>query len=57
MTTCRRVDIKALDILKASEVIAVNQDPLGVPGDRVWKLGPAEVRRSFLLTCGPFLPI
>ena len=41
------MDIKTLDILKASEVIAVNQDPLGVPGDRVWKLGPAEVRCDF----------
>ncbi|KAK9834833.1 hypothetical protein WJX81_002251 [Elliptochloris bilobata] len=41
-------DLSALDndtlaILKASEVIAVNQDGLGVAGDLVWKQGPAEV--------------
>lgn len=32
-------------ILLAKEVIAVNQDPLGVAGDLVWKEGPAEARR------------
>ena len=31
-------------ILLAKEVIAVNQDPLGVAGDLVWKEGPSEVR-------------
>ncbi len=31
-------------ILLAKEVIAVNQDPLGVAGDLIWKRGPAEVR-------------
>lgn len=33
----------------AAEVIAVNQDPLAIPGDRVWKLGPAEVRPKALI--------
>lgn len=33
-----------LNILKSPEVIAINQDPLGVPGDLVWKQGPKEVR-------------
>ena len=42
--TCRLLNNKMLDILKAAEVIAVNQDPLGVSGDRVWTVGPAEVR-------------
>ena len=32
-----------MKILTASEVIAVNQDPLGVAGDLVWKEGPIEV--------------
>ncbi|KAK9812150.1 hypothetical protein WJX73_000379 [Symbiochloris irregularis] len=32
-----------LKILKAKEVIAINQDPLGVAGDLVWKQGPEEV--------------
>ena len=30
-------------LLKSREVIAINQDPLGVAGDRVWKQGPYEV--------------
>jgi len=30
-------------ILLASEVIALSQDPLGVPGALVWKQGPNEV--------------
>ena len=30
-------------ILLAKEVIAVNQDPLGVAGDLIWKRGPSEV--------------
>ena len=30
-------------LLKSREVIAINQDPLGVAGDRVWKQGPHEV--------------
>ena len=37
-------DVKA--ILLAEEVIAINQDPLGVAGDLIWKQGPNEVRRA-----------
>ena len=33
-----------LKILKAKEVIAVNQDALGVAGDLVAKAGPEEVK-------------
>ena len=36
-----------LSILQAPEVIAVNQDPLGIPADLVWKEGPEEVRQLF----------
>ena len=32
-----------LDLVSNPEVLAVNQDSLGVPGDLVWKEGPAEV--------------
>jgi hypothetical protein len=32
-------------VLMAKEVIAVNQDPLGVAGDLVWKQGAKEVGR------------
>jgi alpha-galactosidase len=32
-----------LDILMAKEVIAVNQDPLGVPAEIVWKQGHNEI--------------
>lgn len=38
------LDNDTLAILTAPEVIAVNQDPLGVAGDLVWKQGPAEAR-------------
>lgn len=38
------LDNDTLAILKAPEVIAVNQDALGIAGDLVWKQGPAEVR-------------
>ena len=34
---------QTLNILKSPEVIAINQDPLGVAGDLVWKQGPQEV--------------
>ena len=34
---------QTLSILKSPEVIAINQDPLGVAGDLVWKQGPQEV--------------
>jgi hypothetical protein len=33
----------SLAVLTSKEVIAVNQDPLGVPGDLIWKQGPKEV--------------
>eukprot|EP00884_Botryococcus_braunii_P001120 jgi/Botrbrau1/11008/Bobra.101_1s0006.1 len=39
----RRLKAETLDILLAQEVIEVNQDPLGVAGDLVWKQGPYEV--------------
>ena len=34
---------ESLKILLAKEVIAVNQDELGIAGDLIWKEGPAEV--------------
>ena len=40
---CRQVTKAALDILMADELIAVNQDPLGIPGDLLWKQGSNEV--------------
>ena len=43
---CRKLKKEELVLLKSREVIAVNQDPLGVAGDRVWKQGPHEVRCS-----------
>jgi hypothetical protein len=39
----RKLKKEELMLLKAREVIAINQDPLGVAGDRVWKQGPYEV--------------
>lgn len=39
----RSISPDSLAILKAREVIAINQDPLGVPGDRVWKQGAREI--------------
>lgn len=39
----RKLSRSALKILTAGEVIAVNQDPLGVAGDLIWKEGPIEV--------------
>ena len=39
----RTLSKAALEILTAEEVIAVNQDPLGVAGDLIWKEGPLEV--------------
>ena len=42
------MDNYTLSLLTAPEVIAINQDPLGVAGELVWKQGPAEVR---LLNC------
>lgn len=47
-TDLRRLSKTALEILTAEEVIAVNQDKLGVAGDLVWKRGPTEAS-----CCGP----
>jgi alpha-galactosidase len=33
----------ALSIVTAIELIRVNQDPLGVPGDLIWQEGPRQV--------------
>jgi hypothetical protein len=50
---------QTLNILKSPEVIAINQDPLGIPGDLVWKQGPQEVAphtchfdKTFISKCG-----
>ena len=40
------IPASTLTILLSKEVIAINQDSLGVPGDVVWKLGPLEVRHG-----------
>ncbi|KAK9811915.1 hypothetical protein WJX72_012363 [[Myrmecia] bisecta] len=39
----RTLSKSALSVLTAAEVIAANQDPLGVAGDLIWKEGPIEV--------------
>lgn len=39
----RSLSAPSLSVLTAEEVIAVNQDPLGVPGDLIWKQGALEV--------------
>lgn len=39
----RNMTLSTLNILTAEEVIAVNQDPLGVAGDLVWQQGPVQV--------------
>lgn len=44
----RTLSKEAKEILTAAEVIAVNQDPLGVAGDLVWKQGPLEVSQCVL---------
>jgi len=41
---CRAISRETLLLLKSREVVAINQDPLGVAGDLVWKQGPKEVR-------------
>ena len=38
----RSLSKEAKEILLAPEVIAVNQDSLGVAGDLIWKQGPLE---------------
>ena len=40
------MSVDQLNLVSAPEVLAVHQDSLGIPGDMVWKEGPAEV--SFL---------
>lgn len=56
----RKLSKSALKILTAGEVIAVNQDPLGVAGDLIWKEGPMEVHMAMdpqhMQTCKP-LPL
>ena len=49
---CRALSRETLLLLKSREVIAINQDPLGVAGDRVWKQGPKEVRPAFVTALG-----
>ena len=39
----RQLDNSTPGILKSQGGIAINQDPLGIAGDLVWKQGPAEV--------------
>ena len=45
---CRQITKTALNILTADELIAVNQDPLGIAGDLIWKQGANEVSPPFL---------
>ena len=45
-TNLSTISPASLAILKAREVIAVNQDPLGVAGDLIWKSGPKEARQG-----------
>ena len=45
----RTISHEALAILKARELVAVNQDGLGVAGDLLWKEGPLEV--SLIASC------
>ena len=40
---CRQITKDALGVLMSDELIAVNQDPLGIPGDLIWKQGSDEV--------------
>ncbi len=48
----RTLSREAKEILTAAEVIAVNQDPLGVAGDLIWKQGPLEVGHFCMLLSG-----
>lgn len=50
----RRISPDSLAILKAQEVIAVNQDPLGVAGDLIWQIGQSRVSSqalAFVTSC------
>eukprot|EP00877_Chromochloris_zofingiensis_P005638 jgi/Chrzof1/15075/Cz09g26090.t1 len=42
-TDLRLIMPSSLKILTSKEVIDINQDPLGVAGDLIWKQGPREV--------------
>ena len=42
------MSVDQLNLVSAPEVLAVSQDSLGIPGDMVWKEGPAEVRACLL---------
>lgn len=48
---CRQMDNFTLGLLTAPEVIAVNQDVLGVAGELVCKEGPNEVRTQAPALC------
>ena len=48
-TDLRNIAPESLDILLAAEVIAINQDPLGVPGDLIFQHGPKQVRQCPVL--------
>ena len=50
----RTISPTALNILKAREVVAVNQDDLGVAGDLIWKEGPLEACLPLCLLCLPY---
>lgn len=39
----RQITKDALGVLMSEELVAVNQDPLGIPGDLIWKQGSDEV--------------
>ena len=43
-TDLSKISDDQLKLVTNSEIIAVNQDDLGIPGDQVWKEGPYEVR-------------
>ena len=42
-TDLAKLPAESYEILLAKEVLAVNQDDMGVAGDLVWKQGPTEV--------------
>ena len=39
----RQITKAALEVLQADELVRVNQDLLGIPGDLIWKQGANEV--------------
>jgi alpha-galactosidase len=39
----RKLTKKQIAVLQNPEMIALNQDPLGIPGDLIWKEGAEEV--------------